>query len=132
MPIAISAILQVALIVHVIKTDRPYYWIFIIMMPGIGALAYIIVELMPEFLDSWQGRRAVRGGGAATRVGPLAGTGAGRPPQGPRRPDRRARGARPTRPATVLGALRGPGARRCPRGPAPRSRPVRHSSRLER
>jgi len=61
MPIAISAILQVALIVHVIKTDRPYYWIFIIMMPGIGALAYIIVELMPEFLDSWQGRRAVRG-----------------------------------------------------------------------
>lgn len=61
MPIAISAILQVALIIHVIKTDRPYYWIFIIMMPGIGALAYIIVELMPEFLGSWHGRRAVRG-----------------------------------------------------------------------
>ncbi|MGI9260564.1 MAG: tetratricopeptide repeat protein [Woeseiaceae bacterium] len=61
MPIAISAIIQVALIIHVIKTDRPYYWIFIIMMPGIGALAYIIVELMPEFLGSWQGRRAVRG-----------------------------------------------------------------------
>jgi len=61
MPIAISAILQVALIVHAIKTDRPYYWIFIILMPGIGALAYIIVELMPELLDSWQGRRAIRG-----------------------------------------------------------------------
>lgn len=61
MPIAISAVLQIALIVHVIKTDRPYYWIFIIMMPGIGALAYIIVELLPEFFGSWQGRRALRG-----------------------------------------------------------------------
>jgi len=61
MPIAISAILQVALIIHVIKTERPYYWIFIIMVPGIGMLAYIIVELMPEFLESMQGRRALRG-----------------------------------------------------------------------
>ena len=61
MPIALTAILQFALIVHVIKTDRPYYWIFIILFPGIGALAYIIVELMPEFLNSWQGRRAMRG-----------------------------------------------------------------------
>lgn len=61
MPIALSAIIQVALIIHVIKTGRPYYWIFIIMVPGIGALAYLVVELLPEFLDSFQGRRALRG-----------------------------------------------------------------------
>lgn len=61
MPIAVSAIIQVALIIHVIKTERPYYWIFIILVPGIGALAYVVVELLPEFLDSFQARRALRG-----------------------------------------------------------------------
>ena len=60
MPIALSVIIQVALIVHVIKTGRPYYWVFIIMIPGIGALAYVVVELLPELLDSFRGRRALR------------------------------------------------------------------------
>ena len=61
MPFALSVIIQIALIIHVIRTGRPYYWIFIIMFPGIGALAYVVVELLPEFLDSFQGRRAIRG-----------------------------------------------------------------------
>jgi hypothetical protein len=38
------------------------YWIFIILMaPGIGSLAYAIVELLPELSSSGQGRRAMRG-----------------------------------------------------------------------
>jgi hypothetical protein len=60
MPIALSAIIQVALIVHVVKTGRPYYWIFIIMIPGIGPLAYAVVELLPELTGSFRGRRAIR------------------------------------------------------------------------
>jgi hypothetical protein len=61
MPFALSLVVQIALIVHVLRTGRPYYWIFIIMIPGIGALAYIIAELLPDFVGSVQGQRAVRG-----------------------------------------------------------------------
>lgn len=61
MPFALSLVIQIALIAHVLRTGRPYYWIFIILIPGIGALAYIIAELLPDFLDSIQGRRAMRG-----------------------------------------------------------------------
>lgn len=61
MPFAISLVIQLALIVHVLKTGRPYYWIFVIMIPGIGALAYIIAELLPDFFGSVRGQRAMRG-----------------------------------------------------------------------
>jgi len=38
------------------------YWVFIILLaPGIGSLAYAIVELLPEISNSAQGRRAMRG-----------------------------------------------------------------------
>jgi len=61
MPVILSVIIQVALIIHVLRTGRPWYWVFVILIPGIGALAYIIVELLPDFMDSWQGKRAIRG-----------------------------------------------------------------------
>jgi len=57
----LSLIVQIALIVHVLKTGRAYYWIFIIFLPGIGPLVYFIVELLPELLESRRGRNAVRG-----------------------------------------------------------------------
>lgn len=57
----LSIIVQIALIVHVLKTGRAYYWIFIIFLPGIGPLVYFIVELLPELLESRRGRSAVRG-----------------------------------------------------------------------
>lgn len=57
----LSLIVQIALIVHVLKTGRAYYWIFIIFLPGIGPLVYFIVELLPELLESRRGRSAVRG-----------------------------------------------------------------------
>lgn len=42
-------ILQLVLIVHVFKTGRPYWWFFVLIMaPGIGAIAYLIVEILPE------------------------------------------------------------------------------------
>jgi hypothetical protein len=61
MPFAFSLVIQLALIVHVIRTGRPYFWIFVIMIPGIGTLAYVIVELLPDFFGSMQGKRAMRG-----------------------------------------------------------------------
>lgn len=40
---------QLALIVHVLKTGRPYYWIWILFMaPALGGIAYVLVELLPE------------------------------------------------------------------------------------
>ncbi|MBT5219604.1 MAG: tetratricopeptide repeat protein [Woeseia sp.] len=59
--LGLSFIIQIALIVHVLKTGRPYYWAFIIFIPGVGPLVYFIVELLPELMGSQQGRNAVRG-----------------------------------------------------------------------
>ena len=52
--------IQLALIVHVLKTGRSRYWIFIlIFMPLIGGLAYLVIELLPEFSSSISGQRAM-------------------------------------------------------------------------
>jgi hypothetical protein len=54
-------IVQLALIVHVLKTGRSRYWIMIlIFMPLIGGLAYFVIELLPQFSGSITGQRAVR------------------------------------------------------------------------
>lgn len=43
-------ILQIALVIHVYRTGRPYWWIWILFMaPLIGGLAYVVVELLPDF-----------------------------------------------------------------------------------
>jgi hypothetical protein len=61
MPLLIlTYVIQLALIVHVMKTGRAYYWIFILLMaPGLGALAYAIVELLPDLSNNYTARRAV-------------------------------------------------------------------------
>ena len=42
-------LLQLCLIVHVLRTGRPYWWIWILFAaPLIGGLAYILVELSPD------------------------------------------------------------------------------------
>ena len=41
-------LMQLGLIVHAIRTGRPYWWIWVlIMVPGLGGLAYVLVEVMP-------------------------------------------------------------------------------------
>lgn len=63
MPLVIlSVVIQIALILHVAKTGRPMYWIFIILIaPGIGSLAYFIVEVLPGLSSDYRARRAMRG-----------------------------------------------------------------------
>jgi hypothetical protein len=62
MPIlAVSMLLQLILIVHVIKTGRNTIWVFVLLFaPVVGGLAYLIVELLPEFMNSRGARRARR------------------------------------------------------------------------
>jgi hypothetical protein len=43
-------LLQLAFIVHVYRTGRPYWWIYILLVaPAIGGLAYLFLELLPEW-----------------------------------------------------------------------------------
>ena len=44
-----SLVIQIALCVHVYKTGRPFWWIWILMMGSLlGCVVYALVELLPE------------------------------------------------------------------------------------
>lgn len=54
-------LVQLILIIHVLKSGRSRYWIMILLfMPLIGGVAYLFIELLPEFARSITGQRAVR------------------------------------------------------------------------
>lgn len=55
--------IQAALIVHVIKTGRNFIWIWVlVLLPfGIGALAYLAVEILPDLFRSRTAQRTARG-----------------------------------------------------------------------
>lgn len=49
----ISGLIQLALVIHVLKTGRNNSWIFVIsLVPLIGSLAYVLIELGPELMNS--------------------------------------------------------------------------------
>lgn len=42
-------LVQLALVIHVFKTGRPYWWFWILLAaPVIGGLAYLFIEILPE------------------------------------------------------------------------------------
>lgn len=58
----LSLLLQVALVIHIVKTGRNTLWIWlVIFVPLVGALAYFAVEILPELLRNRRLRRAARG-----------------------------------------------------------------------
>lgn len=56
-------IFQAALIVHVIKTGRNFLWIWVLLLlpAGIGGLAYLAVEVLPELFRGRTAQRTARG-----------------------------------------------------------------------
>jgi len=54
-----TIVLQIVLAVHVVRTRRPFIWIFLILFfPLMGSLIYILAELIPELernntLQTW-------------------------------------------------------------------------------
>ncbi len=58
----LSIIVQVALIIHVVKTGRNQIWIWVLALLSLpGAIAYIAVEVVPELFRSRTAQRAARG-----------------------------------------------------------------------
>ena len=58
----LSIAVQAGLIVHVIKTGRNMLWIWAIaLLPLVGCLAYVAVEILPEALGGRTARRAKSG-----------------------------------------------------------------------
>src|SRR5579863_70529 len=58
----LSVLLQAGLIVHVIKTGRNQLWIWApILLPLAGAVAYVVVEILPELVGSRTAQRTARG-----------------------------------------------------------------------
>ncbi len=58
----LSIAVQVGLIVHVIKTGRNMLWIWALaLLPLVGAIAYVAVELLPELMGGSSARRAKSG-----------------------------------------------------------------------
>src|SRR6184192_2523018 len=58
----LSILVQVALIIHVVKTGRNQIWIWVLALLSLpGALAYIAVEILPELLGSRAAQRTARG-----------------------------------------------------------------------
>jgi hypothetical protein len=57
----IIVLLDIMLVYHASRTGRLQPWAFIILMiPGLGALAYVLVELLPEMLSGPGARQARR------------------------------------------------------------------------
>jgi len=62
MPIYITYFIQILLVIHVLKTGRNRYWIWLLLfVPLIGGIAYLVIEILPEFSNSIHGQRAIRG-----------------------------------------------------------------------
>lgn len=58
--VILSAILQIACIVHAVRSGRVQYWPIIILIGSfVGCLAYFLVEILPELRNSRTTRRVV-------------------------------------------------------------------------
>jgi hypothetical protein len=58
----LSIAVQAGLIVHVIKTGRNMLWIWAIaLLPLLGSIVYVVVEVLPQVLGSRTARRATTG-----------------------------------------------------------------------
>ena len=62
MPVYLTYFIQILLVIHVLKTGRNRYWIWLLLfLPLIGGVAYLVVEIIPEFFSGITGQRTRRG-----------------------------------------------------------------------
>ncbi len=59
--IILSLILQIACCVHVVRTGRPLYWVFILLVFSyLAVIVYLIAEVLPDLRHNPSARRAAR------------------------------------------------------------------------
>jgi hypothetical protein len=59
--LVLSLVLQIACAVHVVRTGRQYYWIWIILATSfLGVVIYLIAEVLPELRHDPRSRKAAR------------------------------------------------------------------------
>ena len=59
--VGLSLIIQVGLIIHVLLTSRPLFWVFVLFFaPMIGSLVYFFVEVLPDLTGDPKARRTLR------------------------------------------------------------------------
>jgi hypothetical protein len=57
----ISLLIQIFLVIHIIKTGRGTTWIWlVVILPVAGSVAYIFLELLPDFAGTKTGRKTQR------------------------------------------------------------------------
>jgi hypothetical protein len=60
--IFVAYVIPILLIIHVIKTGRNQIWIWVLALFGpVGAVAYVVVEIIPDLLRSRAARKTTRG-----------------------------------------------------------------------
>ena len=60
--LALSVLLQLICIVHAVRNQRPYWWIFVLLAGSfVGIAAYVIAELLPSAGTERAARRALTG-----------------------------------------------------------------------
>jgi hypothetical protein len=58
----LSILFELALVVHIVKTGRNTLWIWVVVLvPVVGPLAYVVVEILPELLGTRAAKRAASG-----------------------------------------------------------------------
>jgi hypothetical protein len=73
MPIAalVDILLAITCVVHIARTGRPYFWVYIVLLvPVIGAVAYVAAELVPSLLQGSAGAAGGRADAPAARSRP--------------------------------------------------------------
>ena len=67
---ALLLLAQIACAVHVVRTGRQYYWIYLVVfVPLVGMAAYLLAEVLPELMGSRTARQAASGVGRAIDPG---------------------------------------------------------------
>ncbi len=62
MPIYLTYFIQILLVIHVLKTGRDRYWIWLLLfLPLVGGVAYLVIEIIPELSSGIRGQRTRRG-----------------------------------------------------------------------
>lgn len=71
MPIGIIiVVVQILLVVHVLRTGRDFRWIFLLVfLPGIGAIIYFVMEIMPSLGGGLRTKRVMRRAGRVVDPG---------------------------------------------------------------